>query len=103
MYWRSVPGPAGTPGSWPPSRRARDGHQRGKRRQPGRGSRRPPHGGRVRCRRAHGDRNAGRQAAAPYDRVIATYAVDDVPWAWIEQTRPGGCLVVPWAGSGTSR
>ncbi|GGZ98998.1 hypothetical protein GCM10010371_68180 [Streptomyces subrutilus] len=47
-----------------------------------------------------GDGNAGWPAAAPYDRVIATYAVDDVPWAWIEQCRPGGRLVVPWGRLG---
>ncbi|MFE9801595.1 methyltransferase domain-containing protein [Streptomyces goshikiensis] len=47
-----------------------------------------------------GDGNAGWPAAAPYDRVIATYAVDDVPWTWIEQTRPGGRLVVPWGRLG---
>ncbi|MGW6817399.1 hypothetical protein [Streptomyces sp. NPDC055005] len=101
MYRRSVPGPVGTPGSWPPVRGA--GWSPEWRSTAGRRDGRPPHGGRVRCRRAHGDGNAGRQAAAPYDRVIATYAVDDVPWARIEQTRPGERLVVPWGGSGTSR
>ncbi|MEU9030897.1 methyltransferase domain-containing protein [Streptomyces sp. NPDC048383] len=48
-----------------------------------------------------GDGNAGRPQAAPYDRLIATYAVDDVPWAWAEQTRPGGRLVIPWGRLGT--
>lgn len=47
-----------------------------------------------------GDGNAGWPAAAPYDRVIATYAVDEVPWTWIEQTRPGGRLVIPWGRLG---
>ncbi|MEU0938060.1 methyltransferase domain-containing protein [Embleya sp. NPDC005971] len=42
-----------------------------------------------------GDGNLGRPETAPYDRVIATYAVDHVPWAWIEQTVPGGDLVFP--------
>ncbi|WP_405680718.1 protein-L-isoaspartate O-methyltransferase [Streptomyces sp. NBC_00868] len=47
-----------------------------------------------------GDGNAGWPGAAPYDRLIATYAVDDVPWTWVEQTRPGGRLVIPWGRLG---
>lgn len=47
-----------------------------------------------------GDGNAGWLATGPYDRVIATYAVDDVPWTWIKQTRPGGRLVFPWGRLG---
>jgi protein-L-isoaspartate(D-aspartate) O-methyltransferase len=35
---------------------------------------------------------------APYDRVIATAAVHTVPYAWVEQTRDGGLLVVPYTG-----
>ncbi|WP_257232614.1 hypothetical protein [Streptomyces sp. Rer75] len=35
--------------------------------------------------------------------MIATYAVDHVPWAWVEQTRPGGRIVAPWGRLGTSR
>ncbi|WP_406293017.1 methyltransferase domain-containing protein [Embleya sp. NBC_00888] len=42
----------------------------------------------------------GRPETAPYDRVIATYAVDHVPWTWIEQLRPGGDLVFPWGRLG---
>jgi protein-L-isoaspartate O-methyltransferase len=41
------------------------------------------------------DGTAGHPAQAPYDRVIATYAVRRIPTAWIEQTRPGGVLVSP--------
>ncbi|MEU8542976.1 methyltransferase domain-containing protein [Streptomyces sp. NPDC048717] len=37
---------------------------------------------------------------APYDRVMATYAVDRIPWAWVEQTRPGGRIVAPWGRLG---
>ncbi|MEU6238409.1 hypothetical protein [Kitasatospora sp. NPDC047058] len=36
----------------------------------------------------------------PVDRVIATYAVERVPWAWVEAVRPGGRLVVPWGHLG---
>ncbi|GAA4632285.1 methyltransferase domain-containing protein [Actinoallomurus vinaceus] len=43
-----------------------------------------------------GDGGQGRPVNAPYDRVQSTYAVRRVPAAWIEQTRPGGLIVVPW-------
>lgn len=33
---------------------------------------------------------------APYDRVLATVAVTEVPYAWVTQTRPGGIIVTPW-------
>jgi protein-L-isoaspartate(D-aspartate) O-methyltransferase len=47
-----------------------------------------------------GDGEAGLTEHAPYDRVIATYAVEQVPWAWVEQTRPGGRIVLPWGRLG---
>ncbi|MFE2326867.1 methyltransferase domain-containing protein [Streptomyces sp. NPDC059385] len=46
------------------------------------------------------DGNAGLPAQEPYDGVIATYTVDELPWTWIEQTRPGGRPVIPWGRLG---
>jgi protein-L-isoaspartate O-methyltransferase len=47
-----------------------------------------------------GDGAAGWPSAAPFDRVISTYAVDSVPWPWIAQSRPGGRIVTPWGRLG---
>ena len=38
----------------------------------------------------------GHRAGARYDRVHVTCAVERVPWAWIDQTRPGGVIVAPY-------
>ncbi|MER6520242.1 methyltransferase domain-containing protein [Streptomyces sp. NPDC001553] len=46
----------------------------------------------------HGDGALGWPDGAPYDRVIATYAVADIPYAWVEQA-PAGRIVAPWGGS----
>ncbi|MGW6605412.1 methyltransferase domain-containing protein [Streptomyces sp. NPDC055036] len=35
---------------------------------------------------------------APYDRIIATYTVAEIPYAWVEQA-PAGRIVAPWGGS----
>lgn len=43
-----------------------------------------------------GDGGAGWAPGASYDRVHVTFAVRQVPQPWIEQTRPGGLIVVPW-------
>jgi len=47
-----------------------------------------------------GDGAAGWAVGAPWDRVISTYAVERVPWAWVAQTRPGGRVVTPWGRLG---
>lgn len=43
-----------------------------------------------------GDGAEGRPDGAPYDRIQATFAVREVPPAWVGQTRAGGLIVVPW-------
>ncbi|MGH3931514.1 MAG: methyltransferase domain-containing protein [Pseudonocardiaceae bacterium] len=40
----------------------------------------------------------GWAATAPYDRLVATAAVlaGQLPYTWVEQTRPGGLILTPW-------
>lgn len=45
-----------------------------------------------------GDAGLGWPGRAPYDRLIATYTVSQLPYAWVEQT-PRGRIVAPWGGS----
>jgi len=43
-----------------------------------------------------GDGAQGYLPLAPYDRVISTVAVAEVPHAWVAQTRPEGLVLTPW-------
>ncbi|GAA3572730.1 methyltransferase domain-containing protein [Nonomuraea rosea] len=47
-----------------------------------------------------GDGVKGWPEQAPFDRVHVTVGVSDIPMAWIEQTRPGGVIVLPWHAGG---
>ncbi|MGY3676854.1 methyltransferase domain-containing protein [Streptomyces sp. TE33382] len=42
-----------------------------------------------------GDGEHGHSTAGPYDRIVATASVRQIPHAWISQLRPGGILVLP--------
>ncbi|MFE5662667.1 methyltransferase domain-containing protein [Streptomyces niveus] len=47
----------------------------------------------------HGDGFLGYAAGAepaPYNRVIATCGLREIPFAWVEQSSPGGVILVPW-------
>ncbi|MPZ67705.1 MAG: methyltransferase domain-containing protein [Pseudonocardiaceae bacterium] len=45
-----------------------------------------------------GDGRAGVPDRAPHDRVIATCSVDRIPYAWVEQTQPGGKIMTNLQG-----
>ncbi|WP_214105592.1 methyltransferase domain-containing protein [Acrocarpospora catenulata] len=47
-----------------------------------------------------GDGVKGCPERAPFDGVHVTAGVSQIPLAWIEQTRPGGTIVMPWHGNG---
>ncbi len=44
-----------------------------------------------------GDGSEGWPDGAPYDRVHVTCAVRRIPHRWVDQTRPGGVIVLPWS------
>jgi protein-L-isoaspartate O-methyltransferase len=46
-----------------------------------------------------GDGTLGHPANAPYDGVICTASALHVPYAWVEQCRPGARIVLPFASS----
>ncbi len=46
-----------------------------------------------------GDGAEGYPPNAPYDRLIATCAVEWVPYTWVEQSQSGGIIVTPWSTS----
>ncbi|MBD0747493.1 protein-L-isoaspartate(D-aspartate) O-methyltransferase [Streptomyces sp. CBMA152] len=48
------------------------------------------------ARVVHGDGFKGHREEAPYDRIIATCGLRSIPFAWVEQSRPGGVIVAPW-------
>lgn len=41
------------------------------------------------------DGSFGWTASAPFDRIVSTCAVEEVPPAWIKQVKPGGFLILP--------
>ncbi|MGW0807427.1 methyltransferase domain-containing protein [Nonomuraea sp. NPDC002799] len=50
-----------------------------------------------------GDGALGCPDGAPVDRVHVTCGIRDIPYAWVQQCRPGAVIVLPWhPGYGTS-
>lgn len=52
---------------------------------------------------AVGDGRAGFPGRAPYDRLIATVAFDEIPAAWLQQARPGAIIVCDLRPAGAVR
>lgn len=49
-----------------------------------------------------GDGALGWPAGAPYDRVHVTCGITQIPYAWVQQCRPGAIIVLPWLPTGYS-
>jgi protein-L-isoaspartate(D-aspartate) O-methyltransferase len=49
-----------------------------------------------------GDGTLGAPDRAPFDRVHVTCGVREIPHAWIEQTRPGGLIALPYMPAPTA-
>ncbi|MCC3776658.1 methyltransferase domain-containing protein [Streptomyces sp. UNOB3_S3] len=45
-----------------------------------------------------GNAEEGLPDGGPYDRVVATFTVPEIPYPWVEQTAEGGRIVAPWGG-----
>lgn len=43
-----------------------------------------------------GDGVLGHPDGAPYDRIIATVGMREIPYCWVEQAQPGAVIVAPW-------
>jgi protein-L-isoaspartate O-methyltransferase len=67
------------------------------------GARRALHGLGLPVTVVTGDGLAGYSPGAPFDRVIATFGLRQIPPAWVEQTRPGGIIVAPWGTHWSNR
>ncbi len=46
-----------------------------------------------------GDGASGHPEHAPYDRVIATASVRDIPYTWVAQCRDSGRILLPWGSN----
>ncbi|MEV6810379.1 methyltransferase domain-containing protein [Streptomyces sp. NPDC051132] len=46
-----------------------------------------------------GDGFDGYPGSAPYDRVLATVGIRQLPLEWVRQTRSGGVILAPWGTS----
>jgi protein-L-isoaspartate(D-aspartate) O-methyltransferase len=49
-----------------------------------------------------GDGALGWLSGGPYERVHVTCGVREVPYVWVEQTRPGGVIILPLMASDSS-